>query len=73
MTVLGTTTSQSMQYQQDEKVLCFHGPLIYQAKVRIKRPYNTAFFFPSSLCSLHPHRLIPVHLVTCAYDMYSCS
>ncbi|WFD18719.1 Esa1p-associated factor [Malassezia caprae] len=23
-----------MQYHQDEKVLCFHGPLIYQAKVR---------------------------------------
>lgn len=23
----------AMQYHQDEKVLCFHGPLIYQAKV----------------------------------------
>ena len=22
-----------MLYQQDEKVLCFHGPLIYQANV----------------------------------------
>lgn len=27
------TQAGAMQYQQDEKVLCFHGPLIYQAKV----------------------------------------
>lgn len=29
----GLVSRASMQYQQDEKVLCFHGPLMYQAKI----------------------------------------
>lgn len=29
----GQVPRDAMQYQQDEKVLCFHGPLMYQAKI----------------------------------------